>query len=258
MPTELNERGHIPGIYNYCDRWCEKCRFQLKCRLYADLSDDNGNLVEHESMEEVLEKVHENFQKTFEMLHEMADEHGIDLEEAANDPDVNEQVRKEEELVEVHALGPLTWDYGSAARVWAEEHRGDIIEWIESLNKQITLDISIEDLSQQAHRMAYALEAVSYYMFQIHVKTKRALHGLYDENDDWDDDIQTDANGSARVALVGVDRSIECFQTIGELRPDLAADVMPMIGQLQKIRQVIETQFPNAQRFVRPGFDTGD
>lgn len=25
----------IPGIYNYCDRWCERCPFTMRCMLYA-------------------------------------------------------------------------------------------------------------------------------------------------------------------------------------------------------------------------------
>jgi len=25
----------IPGIYNYCDRWCERCPFTSRCMNYA-------------------------------------------------------------------------------------------------------------------------------------------------------------------------------------------------------------------------------
>jgi len=25
----------IPGIYNYCDRWCERCAFTSRCMNYA-------------------------------------------------------------------------------------------------------------------------------------------------------------------------------------------------------------------------------
>ena len=28
--------GFIVGIFNYCDRWCERCRFTSHCRLFAD------------------------------------------------------------------------------------------------------------------------------------------------------------------------------------------------------------------------------
>src|SRR5262245_20691943 len=26
----------IPGVYAHCDRWCERCRFQARCRLFYD------------------------------------------------------------------------------------------------------------------------------------------------------------------------------------------------------------------------------
>ena len=25
----------IPGIFNYCDRWCERCAFTARCRTFA-------------------------------------------------------------------------------------------------------------------------------------------------------------------------------------------------------------------------------
>lgn len=28
--------GFIEGIFNYCDRWCERCKFTSHCRLFAD------------------------------------------------------------------------------------------------------------------------------------------------------------------------------------------------------------------------------
>jgi hypothetical protein len=28
--------GFIVGIFNYCDRWCERCEFTSRCRVFAD------------------------------------------------------------------------------------------------------------------------------------------------------------------------------------------------------------------------------
>jgi len=33
---EVHE-AFIPGIYNYCDRWCETCAFTSRCRVFADI-----------------------------------------------------------------------------------------------------------------------------------------------------------------------------------------------------------------------------
>ena len=32
---ELPEGDFIPGIYNYCNRWCERCIYTEKCMNYA-------------------------------------------------------------------------------------------------------------------------------------------------------------------------------------------------------------------------------
>ena len=35
MAAERDDQGFIPGVYNYCDRWCERCPFASRCRSYA-------------------------------------------------------------------------------------------------------------------------------------------------------------------------------------------------------------------------------
>jgi hypothetical protein len=45
------EGGFIPGVYNYCDRWCERCPFTGRCRVFADEAEheferDHGPLTE--------------------------------------------------------------------------------------------------------------------------------------------------------------------------------------------------------------------
>jgi len=30
--------GFIVSIFNYCDRWCERCAFTPHCRLFADMA----------------------------------------------------------------------------------------------------------------------------------------------------------------------------------------------------------------------------
>jgi len=35
MAADSDDQGFIPGVYNYCDRWCERCPFASRCRVYA-------------------------------------------------------------------------------------------------------------------------------------------------------------------------------------------------------------------------------
>src|SRR5881227_4341768 len=63
-PLELaGERDFISGIYNYCDRWCEKCPFTSRCRVYAteaadmDLDDPEVHDINNEKFWRKLESI---------------------------------------------------------------------------------------------------------------------------------------------------------------------------------------------------------
>lgn len=35
MRAQAGDPRFIPGIYNYCDRWCERCPLSNRCLTYA-------------------------------------------------------------------------------------------------------------------------------------------------------------------------------------------------------------------------------
>ena len=37
---EREENNFIPGIFNYCDRWCERCPLTARCSVYAMVEDE--------------------------------------------------------------------------------------------------------------------------------------------------------------------------------------------------------------------------
>ena len=42
--TELaNNPDLISGIYNYCDRWCERCPLTSRCLVYATEQEDDDS-----------------------------------------------------------------------------------------------------------------------------------------------------------------------------------------------------------------------
>ena len=74
----------IPGIYNYCDRWCERCPLSARCSVY--LMEQKELSAMSDSVEDTMERVSSIFTLTMEMLQEMIEELGVDIEEI---PDVN-------------------------------------------------------------------------------------------------------------------------------------------------------------------------
>ena len=44
----------ISGIYNYCDRWCERCQFTSRCLLYAQERESAGDTEANDIHNEAL------------------------------------------------------------------------------------------------------------------------------------------------------------------------------------------------------------
>jgi hypothetical protein len=68
-------------------------------------------------------------------------------------------------------------------------------------------------------------------------------------------EIAKDSDGLAKVALVGMDRSINAWRLIQLCLPEKAASVIALILRLEQLRQRKEREFPDARDFIRPGFD---
>ena len=88
------------------------------------------------------------------------------------------------------------------------------------------------------------------------MKFARALSGK-EEDDDWfeENNFPKDSDGSAKVALIGIDRSISAWTKICEYFPEREDEILTMLSMLDKLRRVGEEEFPNARKFKRPGFD---
>ena len=71
--TNHEDTKHIPGIYNYCDRWCERCTFTSRCLNFEMSEEKFGDLEDVDITNEVFwQKLSETFQETLSMLKEMA------------------------------------------------------------------------------------------------------------------------------------------------------------------------------------------
>jgi hypothetical protein len=101
-----------------------------------------------------------------------------------------------------------------------------------------------------------ALQVVRWDSTFIGAKLSRAPHGrerdLALDNCD-DDSIQNDSNGSAKVALISIERSALAWQTIAQATGDDAA--AGFASALATLQGEVEEMFPFARLFKRPGFD---
>jgi len=102
-----------------------------------------------------------------------------------------------------------------------------------------------------------AFAVVSWDSVFIESKLYRALGGLdrmkSGEDSESDHGVQNDWNGSAKVALLSIDRSADAWALLAVALNSSSA--MALAGLLTNLRQSVLDMFPQARLFRRPGFD---
>lgn len=241
----------IPGIYNYCDRWCERCAFTRRCMVFAM---EQKDFPPQESLDirnrEFWDGIDAMFKLTLELVHDLAGERGIDLN-AVDLEAVEEQHRKKWRRVISHPLARAAKRYSSMVTEWLGLHGNVFKEKGEALEKE--LDLGMAEPEVTAAELIDAVQVIQWYQHQIAVKIMRALGG--EEPPEELEEFPRGADGSAKVALMGIDRSIGAWGTLRRQFQEESHGIMNILFDLDRLRRAVEERFPQARRFVRPGFD---
>lgn len=205
----------IPGIYNYCDRWCERCAFSKRCMNFAMgeelFPDQESRDINNKKFWEGL---HNSFQLTIELLNDFAKEQGTDL----NAIDYEEEGKKHKarrNKTKAHPLVKASDTYATMVTEWFEKYEGLFEEKQQVLNRQ--LQLGIENPKATAASILDGVDVIHWYQYQIQVKLMRALNGDEFEQDVDEEmkEFPKDSDGSAKVALIGIDRSMGAW---GEMK----------------------------------------
>jgi hypothetical protein len=241
--TELARNpDFISGIYNYCDRWCERCPLTSRCLVYATEQEDAGSPENNDVRNEAFwKKLGSIFLETRKMIAEWATEAGIDLTKAAAEDEA--RYNRKRKLVDNHPLTRCGKDYANAASDWFREFDNTI---------EVS-DLRPENDLADTEQVEDAREVIQWYQYQIAVKTMRALSGRREELEEAE--LPRDSDGSAKVALIGIDRSIAAWRLMQLSLAERATSIVPLVLQLERVRRRLEKNFPEARGFIRPGFD---
>jgi hypothetical protein len=199
------------------------------------------------------EKLGETLHETLMMLKEMAAEKGIDLD----DIDIEEEraERRFEEKSVIHMTTHLAKSYISMTNDWFDDNVY-IYEDEEGAFEAISApDSTHSSPIKDTRPLIDAVDVIRWYQHQIFVKLKRANHSSRDEELDILNDFPKDSDGSTKVALIGMDRSISAWGEILKFSAYQEENVIGIIAHLDRLRNLTEADFPDARAFVRPGFD---
>ena len=247
----MSEENFIPGIYNYCDRWCERCAFTSRCRTFLSIEEweRKNDEKETDNWENLAEYLAETFQSVHEMLQQHAKEEGLDLDEMLNAP-----MSPEPEATKFQEqLGEWSMDYGVELFGWFEANA----DWLEECanTAEKLYEMGVPNIKEKSVQFGEALDILQWYGFFIGAKVKRAMHGINEEIEDEEYLVQNDNNGSAKVALIAVNRSMAAWKIVMNHSPEKTDEIIDFLVTLEKIRRGVEQECPNAQQFIRPGFD---
>jgi hypothetical protein len=220
----------VHGIYNYCDQWCRYCPHTERCLAYKCLRDQEqrrpGDIFE-------------------------------DLAASVNDMisfsrDVVQAEGGATPLAEVAALPPIGTSLDPPIIDDPLERRGREYA-LETARLLASVGPALPVPKGQTG-MPAAIEVVVWYHALIAVKIYRALASAAMSRRG-KPGLADDAHGSAKVALIGIDRSRKALRQLqGKLHD---ARIERLIARLERLGADVERRFPDARAFVRPGLDEG-
>ncbi|MDD5135112.1 MAG: hypothetical protein PHP01_06860 [Phycisphaerae bacterium] len=245
----------ISGIYNYCDRWCRRCSFTQRCMTFALCEDKFDNPQSKDISNKIFwDKLGDIFKVTLEMVKETAEKMGVDL----NSIDLEKAAKHEErihKIVEEQLYTQTAIEYVKMANNWFDSNKELLEDKADELKTQIEADIPGIKPVDEAIGIKDCLEIIRWYQHQIYVKLCRSAGGMIQDESEEIEYYLHDANGSAKVAIIGIERSIMAWGRLLNQFPQQEREILELLVNLKKLLRMVETAFPDARAFVRPGFD---
>jgi hypothetical protein len=227
----------IDFISEYCDRWCERCAYTLRCSTFAV----SVATAMYDDVSEGLELAVGMPQPVDGEEHDLESTVETDLVDfVATAEEVADTMRVEEarrERIEGTAIMTTARRLGEISHPWFTRRFDSLRAVADPL-------------------IAEALEIATRDSLFIAAKLHRALSGRARAEEEGSGDghrIQNDWNGSAKVALISLERSEAAWLLLAQATlEDVPARAAECVAEL---RQLVLADFSQAMSFTRPGFD---
>jgi hypothetical protein len=243
-----NKPGIIPGIHNYCDRWCAKCSFTSRCGSFSIEEEFAKDEIKNE--EQLWTQLSVMLETSLELLKSHAEELGIELD----DPNMEiESVVDSRKSRENNPLIAEASKYSKLTQNWLDSNQTQL----ESLDLLLSENGPEKQFIEECNAPTFTnlIEVIAYYKDFIAIKISRAIIQPKEKSSALQELANYDSNGSAKIALIAIDRSIGAWASILKRMPSREDELLLILVILQRLRCNLETEFPEARSFQRPGFD---
>jgi hypothetical protein len=246
----VEDKNYIAGIYNYCDRWCEKCTFTVNCMLFTKES----RIITKELL-----KNHEltDIKDAMFPLPPDEDEQEEHLEQA------EEELYEEDDYYEDEDLPPHESELSRPMHlleVLSDEYFDKTHTFLDELFEKYKLYRPLNERQDnpKINSIFNQFEVINWYHTFIGAKITRALMAKSDLIND-DEDIKEfamqDINGSAKVAAIGITKSIESLNRLYLILDSYHTVISELLILAGKILNHLDLEFPGYKDFIRPGLD---
>jgi hypothetical protein len=250
----LDDPLYIQGIYNYCDRWCKKCTFTSRCAHYKlnaeQFSDPNSKNINNKLF---WQKINELFKVTLELINEVIEKENIDMSKY-DTKDVSIEIDKRKAEATNSECSVSANDYIDMVNAWFADSEDIVRQSEEMLILDTELEITNGRILANIKELKERLEVIQWYQYQIYLKINRAVEERLSSPEELKDS-QSSYNGSAKVALLGIDNSLRAWEYLMFHFTEKEDGILNILVHLGRLRKKIEILFPDARGFIRPGFD---
>lgn len=260
---------NISGIYNYCDRWCEKCAYTTRCLLFKQEAEREIKHIlqdEDKNDPDILAKdLAEDFKEAFDHIKKFMDEEDEEYEEFRkedfrpdedDDSDVHNEGFLEEDIDDDERPSTYLRNTENALILHSQKMYKDFYKSYDQISSAITTNTP-EDCS--LNNLRNSLDILGWYTPQIHVKIKMSYwnkHQLSRATDPEMAEIDREMlNVSSRIAFVGIENCITALKDLQQKNIEPLITIASLLTTTKQIQGLFEEEFPDASGYKRPYFD---
>lgn len=256
----------LSGIFNYCDRWCERCDYRDRCRLFQSETDRNIQHIlngeDPNNPEIAARDIKESLEDALEMLKSQ-----MDVEETiAEDFQYLVDNENEDSQYYIDNFDDERFEVAESGKIAKTQHpltlladvffKG-VVDWYGKIKLSFAQNYdTVKPIDDPLHE---ELKILMWYSPQISVKIRMCAGSaskLENEKDEDKIEFETEMmNINSRIAFTGMEKCLTSLQKIYDLETEHRDDIFLLLTSIKKMKDKFEKVFPAVHTFKRPYFD---
>ncbi len=217
-------------VFNFCDRWCERCKLSGICRVYQKEKEQEKRFVKQgidpKSSKAMFFSVTESFEETKKLFEK-----------------------------EIKRLKIIITDADDKKFEKAEERKDKLVENENLIQISTKLSLSLVKLVEDLHyyfleetpqSLEKPLKILTYYMYFFSVKIHRAIYSEIEEKEMEYEDTTFDSKNSAFLSCIAIIKIIDALKNIShrkKLHNNLYRNVTKLVSLFDNLNLILKERF---------------